>query len=561
MVPHAPLQAHGVAGDRRAGALIASDGAVDWLRVPEFNGEILFGALVDASAGGFWRLGPAHLTLGRQFYVENSAALVTTWEGDGWELDLTDVFAWPERDRPAAKEGHHALLRRLRCSRGKVSCASQFSPNRRLDPFPVFQSTSGARIASIGGASLRLWSNRPALAAGDSERFELREGESVWMALEFGRTGMIWSTETAQEALFMAAGHWQNWSRSLSYRGTRAAAAARSAMALRLLHSAGGAPVPALLPASERRRGPARLIETASVISALAICGDVAGAEEALDAVVADHRPDGDLCSLGFLAEALRVYADHGGAWKNEYADLLRLAASDAADRWREPDRGLWGVGPLARHTATAIMAWVALDRADRMLGGRPRKGNGRWRTERDRILITILRDGWSPRLQAFRGILGEDALDASALLLTVMNVVPGEDERIAATVDRLEEQLSIDGFLYRFRPFGEFEAPSAVATFWLAAARAKSGRSDAAQTLLARLESLAPLGLYAESADPRARVLAGAFPSAFAHGEHIRCLHAVAQSRPVDRLKLMIGEAERRLLGHAQPAWSSPES
>jgi GH15 family glucan-1,4-alpha-glucosidase len=211
-------------------------------------------------------------------------------------------------------------------------------------------------------------------------------------------------------------------------------------------------------------------------------------------------------------------------------------------------------------------MAWVALDRADRLLGGRPRRTSP-WRSERNRVLIALLRDGWSERLASFRGVLGEDVLDATALLPAVLQILPGDDPRLASTIDRLEEQLGIDGFLYRFRPkadgrfsppFGEFEAASTVATVWLAAARAWTDRPDAADETLNRLEQAAPLGLFSEAVDPRGPTLLGNFPSTLAHAEHIRCLHLIAQARPVDRLKLMIGEAERRLLGRPQPLWST---
>jgi Domain of unknown function (DUF5911) len=48
-----------VVGDRRTAAVIAADGSVQWLCLPNFDGVPIFGRLLDAGRGGYWRLGPA----------------------------------------------------------------------------------------------------------------------------------------------------------------------------------------------------------------------------------------------------------------------------------------------------------------------------------------------------------------------------------------------------------------------------------------------------------------------------------------------------------------------
>ena len=64
-VPYPPIEQHGVIGDRRTAALIAADGTLDWLCLPDYDGEPYFGALLDAHAGGFWRIGPVEITPGK----------------------------------------------------------------------------------------------------------------------------------------------------------------------------------------------------------------------------------------------------------------------------------------------------------------------------------------------------------------------------------------------------------------------------------------------------------------------------------------------------------------
>ncbi|HLW02923.1 MAG TPA: trehalase-like domain-containing protein [Ktedonobacterales bacterium] len=78
-IPYPPIEKHGAIGDRRTAALVAADGTLDWLCLPDYDGESLCAALLDAKEGGYWRFGPSMASLGQQRYLGESAALVTTW--------------------------------------------------------------------------------------------------------------------------------------------------------------------------------------------------------------------------------------------------------------------------------------------------------------------------------------------------------------------------------------------------------------------------------------------------------------------------------------------------
>jgi GH15 family glucan-1,4-alpha-glucosidase len=71
-------------------ALIAPDGSVEWLCLPRFDGESVFGALLDRSAGAF-RLAPygVDVPAGRR-YIPGTNVLETTWmTPTGWASSAT----------------------------------------------------------------------------------------------------------------------------------------------------------------------------------------------------------------------------------------------------------------------------------------------------------------------------------------------------------------------------------------------------------------------------------------------------------------------------------------
>lgn len=157
------------------------EGTIDWCCLPDFNGDSVFGALLDASRGGRWRLGPASGAEGHQDYLDVSAVLRTVWREPGGELELTDCMPWPERTSGGGNESRRVILRRLRCTGGTVTCIHQLDPRLAFGP-PVPLATRSATPSSDTPQWLALWSSHSGVIGLDAEaelvRFELGAGET-----------------------------------------------------------------------------------------------------------------------------------------------------------------------------------------------------------------------------------------------------------------------------------------------------------------------------------------------------------------------------------------------
>ncbi len=174
-----------------------------------------------------------------------------------------------------------------------------------------------------------------------------------------------------------------------------------------------------------------------------------------------------------------------------------------------------------------------------------------------EEIHSEVMTRRWSEDRQSFRQQYDTDTLDASVLLACVMEFLPPDHPRIVSTVQRIEESLTIDGFVHRYEPeatpdgqavpLGEHEGAFLACTFWLATAWAKAGRPDRAEAVLDSVEAIAgPVGLLAEEADARTRTFLGNTPLLFSHAEYVRVALEIAQARLTGKVQLAMGKAKR---------------
>jgi GH15 family glucan-1,4-alpha-glucosidase len=236
---------------------------------------------------------------------------------------------------------------------------------------------------------------------------------------------------------------------------------------------------------------------------------------------------------LDAFGEALLLFAtaaahDRADAETWEAADV---AAAAIADRWREPDAGIWELDPdewthsrlicAAGLRATARCA-PAGERAPRLLAladaitadvaARAVHRSGRWQR--------------SP---------ADERVDASLLLAGIRGAVPTSDPRTIATLEAVERELADDGYAYRYkpdeRPLGESEGAFLLCGFLVSLAHARQGDTvRSARWFERNRAACGPPGLLSEEFDVTQRQLRGNLPQAFVHALLLEC--AVAQQR-----------------------------
>jgi GH15 family glucan-1,4-alpha-glucosidase len=205
---------------------------------------------------------------------------------------------------------------------------------------------------------------------------------------------------------------------------------------------------------------------------------------------------------------------------------LVQSQAECATAVWRQPDQGIWEARGEPRHyVSSKLMCWVALDRAAKLAEIRgDRSLQQRWAQGAEEIKADILEHGVDRR-GVLRQHYDTDALDASALLAAIFGFLPGDDQRLRATVLAIADELTDDGYVLRYRTHetddglsGE-EGTFLICSFWLVSALLIIGQNQRARDLMERLIRVAsPLGLYAEEYDVETGRHLGNFPQAFSH-------------------------------------------
>src|SRR4051812_20429855 len=199
--PFPPIADYAFLSNCHTGALVAPDGAIDWLCAPAFDSPSVFGSLLDRQAG-FWRFGPFGINHpSARAYEPGTNVLVTTWKTPSGWIVVRDALTMgppdhedevtPHTRPPADDDGDHMLVRTVECINGDVEvelvCEPAFDYGRTPAEWSLVDGSRHAADAAGAGQTIRLVTD---LAMGVEEnraraRHTLRAGERAYCALSW----------------------------------------------------------------------------------------------------------------------------------------------------------------------------------------------------------------------------------------------------------------------------------------------------------------------------------------------------------------------------------------
>ena len=226
--PFPPIAEYAFLSDCHTGALVAPDGAIDWLCVPRFDAPSVFGSLLDREAG-FFRFAPFginHPTA--RAYVPGTNVLETTWKTpNGWVVvrEALTLGPWDHEDEitphtrpPADDDADHMLVRTVECIEGSVEveliCEPAFDYGRTPAEWTAVDGGRQAADATGAGQTIRLRSDLPLGIEANRVRARhiLKPGESAYCALSWAKDLVAPDdAEQAKARIDATTRFWRSW--------------------------------------------------------------------------------------------------------------------------------------------------------------------------------------------------------------------------------------------------------------------------------------------------------------------------------------------------------------
>ncbi len=575
MISRSPLaiEEYALIGDGRSAALVGRDGAIDWLCWPRFDSPACLAALLGTKENGHWRIAPAdpEARVTRR-YRGDTLVLETLFATETGSVAVIDLMA---PDQPA-------VVRIIEGRTGSVPMRFELILRFQYGAIlPWVTHAEGGIHAIAGPDQTVLRADVPVRGEGMTTvaDFTVQPGDRVRFALAHGASHLPPVTPPDPDAALRSAeAQGASWSARGAYRGRWRAAVQRSLLTLKALtFDATGGIVAAPTTSLPEWIGGTRnwdyrycwLRDASFTLRALMRAGHVAearawgawlrrtvaGSPEQMQVLygLAGERSIvewqvpwlpgyrgsspvriGNAASgqlqldvYGELLDALCLEIELGLSPPEATWDLIQALVGHLETLWPKPDEGIWEVrGPSRHFTFSKAMAWVAFDRAVRLMERFALPGPlTRWRDTRDQIHALVCREGYDTGRGCFTQSFGSGTLDASLLLLPAFGFLPADDPRMRGTIEAIGRDLTAGGLILRYRTedtddgLPQGEGVFLACSFWYADALAMLGRRAEAEALFERLLDIRnDVGLLAEEYDPTERRQLGNFPQAFSH-------------------------------------------
>jgi GH15 family glucan-1,4-alpha-glucosidase len=588
---YAPIREYAAIGDGRTVALVALDGSIDWLTLPNLDSPSVFGAILDTRRGGRFALEPAVPSTSTRRYLPDTNILETTFTADEGVVRVTDGLLFHEPGLASDRE----IVRHVEGISG--STPMRWSVEPRFGYGAARTSVAdrgGVAVATSGRDALGVRSFDAGEPQVDGDRiagaFDISAGSEATLAVTTARAEpLVFPGRDEIVARLEATGAaWRRWVGGLRFEGPFRDAVLRSGLALKLLVFAPSAAIAGAATTSlPEDIGGVRnwdyrfswIRDSAFTLGAFLALGYpteaaayfwwlMSASQLSTPRLRVLYRLDGgpqarertldlegyrgskpvrvgnaaaeqlQLDIYGSLLESAALYVSMGNVLDRDVATRFAKIADLVADSWHRPDSGIWEVRSEPRHfTQSKMMCWVALDRAIALAGAWTVAGDrvSRWTAERDAIRAFVEERCWSDERSTYlRGGDGDD-LDASVLQASLLGYVDPTGPRMLGTLDAIDRELRDGPYVMRYS--GEDGLPGRegaflTCSFWFAEALARAGRVEAATDLLERLVELSnDVGLYAEEIDPADGSFLGNFPQALPHLALVGAASAVADA------------------------------
>jgi GH15 family glucan-1,4-alpha-glucosidase len=226
--PFPPIADYAFLSNCHTGALVAPDGAIDWLCVPSFDAPSVFGSLLDRQAG-FFRFAPFGVNHpAARVYEPGTNVLATTWKTpSGWVL-VRDALTIGRRERddsilphsrpPTDDDADHMLVRTVQCLEGSVAidlvCEPVFDYGRTTADWTLVDEDRHVADATGAGQRIRLSTDLALGVEGGRVRgrHELGAGERAFCAVSWGDgTPTPRTSEEAEGRVDATTRFWRAW--------------------------------------------------------------------------------------------------------------------------------------------------------------------------------------------------------------------------------------------------------------------------------------------------------------------------------------------------------------
>ncbi|HEY9363261.1 MAG TPA: glycoside hydrolase family 15 protein [Chitinophagaceae bacterium] len=578
---YAPIENYGIIGNLNTVALVSLQASIDFMCFPRFDSPTLFCKLLDVETGGCFCIKPVMKNMvSKQLYLPETNILLTRFFSEQGITEVIDFMPVNTDERDCA------VVRKITTIRGKIEysvlCAPRFDYARASHKVKI-EEDGCEFFPGDHQPSVKLFSDAE-LEVNDNDvtaSFTLKEGEShyfVLKAMQENAPHHIDAKAFTEQFYQKTIQYWHEWIQQCSYDGNWREMVHRSALTLKLLISQKyGSMVAAPTFSLPEAIGQSRnwdyrytwIRDAAFSMHAFLQLGFLNEAEAFLQwlkerstnnelqlmfsidgkrqldesflenlegyknslpvRIGNDAHKQSQMDIYGELLETIYIYTEHGGDITYGYWKIIEGYIELVINHWMDADHSIWEIRGIKREFLfSRFMCWVAIDRAIKIADRFSFPFDMiKWHEIRDTIYKDVYENFWSDKKQAFVQYKGSTNLDASSLLMPLLNIISPQSDKWKKTMTAIDKELRSDVLIYRYREQEDEdevdglkgkEGTFSMCSFWYVECLALAGEIEKAKEHFEKMLGYANhLGLFSEEIGMRGEHL-GNFPQAFTH-------------------------------------------